>query len=206
VAGVGIVNQTLARKVWSGKDPLGQVGGPDLVLILRAASDLRVLWESTTRALNALDPQLTGIRIRPMDDILADGKALPRAGTWWFASFSGFALMLAALGVHGLLAFVVGRRAHEIGIRMALGADRRMIARLVLTEAYILVLAGVTLGATAAMVASRMLQSVLFQANASNPLTLFVTVTVLLAVAGAASYQPIHHATHVDPARALRGE
>ena len=81
-----------------------------------------------------------------------------------------------------------------------------MIARLVLTEAYTLVLAGVALGATAAMVASRMLQSVLFQTNASNPLTLFVTVTVLLAVAGVASYQPIHHATRVDPARALRNE
>jgi putative ABC transport system permease protein len=245
-AGVVIVNQALARQVWSGKDPLGRVlhvqsglnkdfrvvgllpdvqmgplhkgaesvvyfpfaqaGGPDLVLILRAASDFRALPESTTRALNALDPQLTGMKVRPMDDILADGKALPRAGTWWFASFSGFALTLAALGVYGLLAFVVGRRAREIGIRMALGADRRMIARLVLTQAYTLGLAGVTLGAAAATVASRMLQSVLFQTNASNPITLFVTVTVLLAVVGAASYLPTHRATHVDPGRALRCE
>jgi putative ABC transport system permease protein len=245
-AGVVIVNQTLARQVWSGKDPLGRVlhvqsglnkdfrvvglipdvqigplhkgaesvvyfpfaqaGGPDLVLILRAASDHRALSESTTRALNALDPQLTGIKIRPMDDILADSKALPRAGTWWSASFSGYALILAALGVYGLLAFVVGRRGHEIGIRMALGADRRRIARLVLTQAYTLGLVGVTLGAVAAMVASRMLQSVLFQTNASNPITLLVTVAVLLAVVGAASYLPTYRATHVDPARALRSE
>jgi ABC-type antimicrobial peptide transport system permease subunit len=81
-----------------------------------------------------------------------------------------------------------------------------MIARLVLTQAYTLGLAGVTLGATAAMVASRILQSVLFQTNASNPITLFVTVTVLLAVVGAASYLPTHRATQIDPAGALRCE
>jgi ABC-type antimicrobial peptide transport system permease subunit len=111
-----------------------------------------------------------------------------------------------ALGLYGLLAFVVGRREHEIGIRMALGADQRAIVRLVLTQVCLFGLLGVAVGIAAAMVASRALQSVLFQTNAFNPLVLLVTIVVLFTVVGAASYLPIHRAVHVDPARALRAD
>jgi putative ABC transport system permease protein len=149
--------------------PFAQMPASDLTLVVRTTGDPRALSESTARALHALDLQLTGVEIRLMDDILADDRALPRAAASWLASFSGFALALAALSTYGLLALVVGRREHEIGIRMALGADRRAIARLVLAPVCTLGAVGLTLGAAAATLAGRMLQGVLFQTNASNP-------------------------------------
>jgi putative ABC transport system permease protein len=99
----------------------------------------------------------------------------------------------------------VGRREHEIGIQMAVGADQAAITRLVLANTCVLGLVG-TLGAAAALLASRAVQSALYQTNASNPVILLSTILVLLAVMGVAPNVPTRRAVHVDPARALRAE
>jgi len=186
--------------------PLAQLPGSELIFFLRTLGDPRTLTAYAARAIADLDPQITGTKIRPLDDVLAEQMTLQRAGAWLFVALSAFALLLAAAGVYGLLAFVVTRREREIGIRMAMGADRRMIARLVLAQAGALGLVGLTIGSIAAVAAARVLQSVLLQTSASNPAILFVTVLVLSAVIAVASYIPTRRAVRVDPAVSLRAE
>jgi len=126
------------------------------------------------------------------------------------ALFSLLALMLAVVGLYGLMAFSVVRRTNEMGIRMALGAARRRVVQLVMGEALMLVLIGVAVGVPAAFVAGRLAGSqiagLLFGLTATDPLTMAGAVAVLIAAAAAAAYLPAARAARVDPMLALRSE
>jgi putative ABC transport system permease protein len=156
--------------------------------------------------LHALDGGLAVFRPRTMDEVVADAMQDISEQTMLLGIFAGLALLLASVGIYGVMAYVVTQRTHEIGVRMALGAQQHDVLRLVLGEGSRLTAIGVGLGLAAAFVLTRLLHSLLFGVSASDPYT-FAGVSILLAlVAMAACYMPARRASRVDPMVALRYE
>jgi len=141
-----------------------------------------------------------------MEQLVYKSKAEPRFNSILLGCFAGLALVLAAVGIYGVLAYSVTQRTNEIGIRMALGAERRQVLRLILSYGAKLTFAGVAIGLIASFAATRVLASYLFGVTTTDPVV-FVSVTLLLiCVALAASYVPAWKAVRVDPMIALRHE
>jgi putative ABC transport system permease protein len=154
----------------------------------------------------ALDDGLAVFRPRTMDEVVADAMRDTSEQTMLLGIFASLALLLAAVGIYGVMAYVVTQRTHEIGVRMALGAQQYDVLRLVLGEGSRLTAIGVALGLAAAFALTRLLRSLLFGVTASDPVT-FAGVSILLAlVAMAACYIPARRASRVDPMVALRYE
>jgi putative ABC transport system permease protein len=158
------------------------------------------------RAVREADPQLPLGRVRPMEDVYASAIANERFHMTMLGIFAGLALALAAVGIYGVLSYAVSQRTREIGIRVALGAERRDIVRAVLRQGMAPVLAGMAVGLAGAFYLSRLLAGMLFQVEPGDPLVLALVALVLVAVALAASLLPALRATRVDPAVALRHE
>jgi putative ABC transport system permease protein len=154
----------------------------------------------------SVDPQEPVARIESMEKVLAHSIALQRFLMTLMGVFAGLALVLAAVGIYGVLSYQIARRTHEIGIRMALGANPTDVLRLVLREGMFVVLAGVLAGVAAAFGLSRYLASVLYGVQPADPFTFTSVVFVLVAVALVACYIPARRATRVDPLVALRYE
>jgi putative ABC transport system permease protein len=144
--------------------------------------------------------------IQTMDEILADSLAQPRFQTVLLSVFGILALFLAAVGIYGVVSYSVSQRTHEIGIRMALGAQKGNVLQLVVRQGLRLVFAGVAVGLAAAFVVTRVLRSLLYEVNALDPLTFVSTTLVLLTVALLACWLPARRAAKVDPMVALRYE
>jgi len=144
--------------------------------------------------------------VKTMDGILSDSLARPRMSAMLLGFFAALSLGLAAIGVYGVLAFAVTQRTREIGVRMALGAERSQVVQLFLKQGAMLVLIGAGVGIVGALAAGRLLRSILFQTPAADPFSAAITLVVLIAVGIAAVCIPARRASKVDPVEALRAE
>jgi putative ABC transport system permease protein len=175
-------------------------------LAVRTAGDPAALGPAVRRLVWSIDPQQPVERMRPMEGELHSWLAPRRFNMTILGVFAGLALVLASLGLYGVLAYVVTLRTRELGIRVALGADRAALLRLVIGQGTRLVLIGVALGLAAAFALTRFMSSLLFGVSTVDPLTFAIVPAVLIAVALVASYIPARRASRVDPMQALRAE
>ncbi len=141
-----------------------------------------------------------------MDDLLAEPLAQPRLGTILMSSFGLVALLLAAIGLYGVMASLVRDQTREIGIRIALGASSAHVRREVLGRAAIVTGVGVAAGFVGALATSRLLTALLFEVSPTDPVALAAACVVLLFVGALAAYLPAHRATRIDPVQALRAD
>jgi putative ABC transport system permease protein len=186
--------------------PMAQSPERRMVIAVRLAGDPMRLAAVLRRALAEIDPDVPLSDIRTMPERVAESTARPRISATLLALFAGTALLLALVGIHGVIAYGVAQRTREMGIRVALGAGPRQVIRLVMYEGLAPVLAGVVLGLAGAYAGSRLLQNMLFEVGASDTGTYLVVTSVILSVAVAASYWPARRATRVDPIVALRAD
>lgn len=151
-------------------------------------------------------PDVVVHRVRTMADVALTSIAPQRFNALLLAVFAFLAIFLAAVGIYGVLAFAVGQRTRELGIRVALGARPADLVRMVVRRGLALAVAGVALGAAGALALSRFLESLLFAVRPGDPEVFAGVASLVVAVALAASYLPARRAGLVDPVRALRGE
>ena len=173
---------------------------------IRTAAEPLSMRVTVARELHAVDAQMPISRERAMEEVIGEAIARQNFNMVLLTIFAGVALVLAAIGVYGLMSYSVGERTREIGIRMALGADRGTTLRMVLGEGMKLALIGVVAGLALAFGLTRLLASLLFGVKASDPLTFAAVATILTSVALVAAYIPARRATAVDPVVALRQE
>jgi ABC-type antimicrobial peptide transport system permease subunit len=173
---------------------------------LRTEGDPRLLAGSVRAEVLALDRNLLIPEITTMTEHIGSTLLPLRVAAFASSIFGGLALLLACLGIYGLIAYFTEQRTREIGVRLALGAQRKDILKLVLNQGIVIVVIGIGFGIVAALATTRLLSSFLFGINATDALT-FAGVTILLAaVALMACYVPARRATKVDPMVALRYE
>ena len=242
-AGVAIINETVARRYFPGKDPLGghirrgrqlaEIVGiardskyrtlsedplptlympllrnytPFVTLHVRTAGDPKTLLAAVRREVESLDPNLSAFNIKTLDEQKSSSLYTENMAATLLSGFGILALMLSAVGIFGVMAYVVDRRTREIGIRMALGAQRQEVLKEVLNEGMVLALAGLVLGLGGAMAATRLLSSFLYGVTPTDPVTLVLIPVILISVAFLANYIPARRAARIDPMVALRYE
>ncbi|HUE55782.1 MAG TPA: ABC transporter permease [Candidatus Udaeobacter sp.] len=177
-----------------------------LSMVLRTAADPLLQASALRSALAEIDPNQPLVKVRTMEENMAATVAQPRFRTWLIGIFAAVALVLAGVGVYGVMSYTVTQRTNEIGIRVALGAQPEDVFRIVVGEGLRLALLGVGAGIAAALALTRLLQSFLFGISAYDPLTFGGVALLLTLVALAACFFPAHRATLVDPMIALRYE
>jgi len=177
-----------------------------LYVMVRTPGGVDSMTQVLRTAVRDVSPALTAANIQPMTALLAGSVAEPRFHMLLVSAFAAVALLLSALGIYGVIAYSVAQRTHEIGVRMALGAERNDVLRLVVAEGLAVGGAGVILGLAAAAVLTRVMAGLLFGVAPRDPLTFFAGGSLLLVVAVAASYIPARRATRVEPVAALRME
>jgi putative ABC transport system permease protein len=244
---VAMINRTMARQFFAGKDPIGQelnLGSADkpdwwqivgvtgdvkafgqdqpthadiyrpfdqlpfplVAFTLRTNTDPASMVKSAEQAMWSVDPNLPVLKAIPMDLLASQTLAVRRASSALISAFAVLALVLACIGIYGVMAYAVTQRRQEIGVRMALGARRGDVLRLMMGLGLRLTLSGVVIGLAGAFVLTRLMTSLLFEVNAMNPLIFSIAAMVLIAVAMAACYLPSRRAASIEPMRALRTE
>jgi putative ABC transport system permease protein len=175
-------------------------------VVLKTAVPPASIGDAVRREVHAIDPNLPVSNIRTLDQIVSRSISQPRFYMTLLAVFGAVALVLAGIGIFGVLSYAVAQRTREIGIRMALGAPAATVLRLIIRQAMVLAAAGITLGLVAAFYLSETLTTLLFNTSPTDRVTYAAVTAVLLLVALAASYVPARRATRVDPIVALRAE
>jgi putative ABC transport system permease protein len=186
--------------------PFRQEPQTNMYLVLRSAVDPASLTSAVRAAVATIDKDQPVFNVTTMRQLVDDSVSTPHLTLVLLGLFSGLALVLAAIGIYGVISYSVQQRTHEIGIRMALGAQRSNVLRLVVTEGVKLAAFGIAIGVTAALGLMRLLTSLLFGVRTNDPLTFAAAAVVLLLVAVAACYLPARRAIAVDPMVALRYE
>jgi putative ABC transport system permease protein len=186
--------------------PFSQSPWPQAAIAVRTAGDPASMTKSIAAVVLSIDPDLPLDQVKTMDQIVDESLSGDRFGTVLFGSFAAVALLLAAIGIYGVMSFAVAQRTHEIGLRIALGASPARVLRLVLREGILLALGGLLLGLGGAYFVGRLMKSLLYQVNAMDPAAVSGVTAVLLLSALLACYIPARRATQVDPIVALRDE
>jgi putative ABC transport system permease protein len=224
--GVVVINQTLARQQFGRENPVGDVKNhslqspaepalyhtvrqfPFMVMhvALRGQADASRLTALLREAVRVTDPAIAISEVQTMDHVVDSAVSQLRLLTYLMAGFAAFALILAVVGIYGMLAYAVSQRQQEISIRLALGASRAGLLWLVLRQGLVLALTGAAIGAAGGMVLSRSMASLLYGVHASDALTLAAVTAIVVCVALAACLIPARRAATVEPLAGLRGE
>ena len=175
-------------------------------LAVLSQTDPASLTSAVIGQIHSLDPDLAVAHIRTMAQVISSSVAGPRFNTLLLGVFAGVALFLAAIGIYGVMAYAITQQTHEIGIRLALGAQPRNVLQLVLRRGVRLAGVGATFGVAAALALTRLMAGLLYDVSATDPVTFSCVVIVLLAIALLACYLPARRAMRVDPMVALRYE
>jgi predicted permease len=186
--------------------PIYQQSGFAMTVFLRTSSNPANLGEALRREIQNVDRDLPVFGIQTMEQVLAESIAQRRFALEMVGAFALVALLLAAIGIYGVTAFAVSQRAQEIGIRLALGAQRRDVLNLVLMQGMTTTFWGLGAGLVGALVLTRFLRSLLFAESPMDPITFLAVAAVLAGAALVASYVPALKAMRVDPVQALRSE
>jgi predicted permease len=179
---------------------------PEMSIAVRSTGDAGTLADLVREQVRRLDPTLAVANLRSMDRIADAGISVPRFAFFLVGLFAGLAMLLAAIGTYGVIAYSVSQRIPEFGLRLALGAQPGGLLRLVLAQAMRLAVSGVALGLVVALALSRLLQGLIYNVSAADPLTFAAVGGMVLAVALLACYIPARRATRTDPMVALRAE
>ncbi|HVG32795.1 MAG TPA: FtsX-like permease family protein, partial [Pyrinomonadaceae bacterium] len=186
--------------------PHPELAHTSMTIVVRTQGDPATIAAAATREIQAIDPDQPVSDVRTMQQLLASSVARARFNTLLLGLFAALALVLASVGIYGVMAYSVVQRTKEIGIRIALGAQSRDVLKMIVGHGMMLTLVGVGLGLTGALILTRLMSSLLFGVSTTDPLT-FIGVSLLLsAVAFFACYIPARRATKVDPMIALRYE
>lgn len=211
---VGVVADARMTSVEAGAEthcyqPAAQAGdGPlrTMNVVVRAQRDPASLTSAVRSAVASIDRNLPVAQLRTMTDALNTTLEPRRFNTALLAAFAAIALLLAIIGIHGVISYSVTQRTQEIGIRMALGADRRDVLRIILREGLVLAAAGIAIGAAASLALTRFLASLLYGVKATDPVTFASVAAVLAAATLASAWLPARRAMNVEPMLALRRE
>jgi putative ABC transport system permease protein len=177
-----------------------------VAVVLRTTGDPAAVMGPVRRSVEQLDPRMVVYAVATLEGVVSNSLGARRVSMILLSVSAALALLLACVGIYGVVSYVVGQRTHEIGVRMAMGADRRAILRLVLGFGFRTALAGSVVGVVAAVALTRVMVNQLFGVSAHDPLTFGVVTAFLMAVALAACYVPAQRAMRVDPILALRAE
>jgi putative ABC transport system permease protein len=186
--------------------PLAQCPFDPMFIVARTANDPRSLVGAARQQVLSLNKNAPLYHVKTLDQYFADSVAEPRLTSVLLGSFAALAVLLACLGVYGVVNYTVAQRTHEIGVRMALGAERGDVVRWVLRRGLALALVGMTIGLASSFALVRLLSTLLFGVRATDPMTFAVAPLALLGVAAMASYIPARRAASFDPMQALRNE
>jgi putative ABC transport system permease protein len=198
----GLDAETRAMTYWPfARSPYGS-----MTITVRTSGDASRIVTSIVGLVRQLDPELVVANIKTMDEVVSNSVAQRRLTMLLLTMFAAAALLLAAVGIYGVIAYSVTERTQEIGIRMALGAQRGDVLRMVVRQALVLAIAGIVVGGVGALFLTRLMEGLLFDVKPGDPMTFAVVSSILAAVALVASYVPGRRATRVDPVIALRAE
>jgi len=208
---VGIVGDVLSDGLEVGArptvyQPLAQQSSLSMAVAVRTSGDPKLLAVPLSRGVRAVDPDQPTFAIRSMEALQTAGTTARRFAIQLIGGFAVLALFLAAIGIYGVMAYLVGQRTREIGIRMALGASHGEVVRMVVGRALALAAGGMVVGGVASLVAGQLMAGMLFQMRPTDPWTFAAVAVLLTLTAVAAAAAPAVRAAHVDPMVALRAE
>jgi putative ABC transport system permease protein len=186
--------------------PFAQMYGSRMFLAVRSPGDAALLTEALRREIQSIDPGVTLAQIGTMEQALALSVSQPRFDTMLLALFAGIALVLAVVGIYGMVAYSVAQRTHEIGVRMALGAAQADVMRMVVRQGASLAAIGILFGLGGAFVLTRLLKSMLFGIGVTDVLTFAAAPLGMMFVVLLATFIPALRATRISPVVALRYE
>jgi predicted permease len=186
--------------------PPGMLTGTGGSIVLRGQMPPEQMADSLRAVVRSIDPQLPLTQVESMDRVVSEGQAPRRFNTSLISAFAGAAVLLALLGIYSVIAFSTALRTQELAIRLALGSQRSSVMRLILISGAKLGLAGCGIGVIAALFATRLLRSFLFQVDALDPIVLVLATASILLLALVASVVPARRAASVEPMEALRTE